>query len=76
MGPAFHPAQVFTYWMELAIATQRNTYAKRQREQEKKSRADQKRAKRERKKESVQPATLPDEQPTPEPVSSVREPSP
>jgi len=35
---------------EIAIATKRNTFAKRQREQEKKQRADQKRTKREQRK--------------------------
>jgi len=48
--------------METRIATPRNTYAKRQREQEKKQRAESKRARREkRKNEPVKPAPLPDD---------------
>ena len=41
---------------ESIIAKNRNTYAKRQREQEKKQRADDKRLKRERKKDRDEPA--------------------
>ena len=53
--------------MESPIATPRNTYAKRQREQDKKHRAESKRAKREQKKnEPVKPAGLPEDTALPE----------
>ena len=53
--------------MESPIATPRNTYAKRQREQDKKHRAESKRAKREqRKNEPVKPAALPEDTALPE----------
>jgi hypothetical protein len=55
-----------TCWKELPIATKRNTYAKRQREQDKKQRADSKRAKREHKKEFVKQPPLPEGMPHPE----------
>jgi hypothetical protein len=45
------------------MVTKRNTFAKRQREQDKKQRADDKRVKREKKKEAAKPTALPDEQP-------------
>jgi hypothetical protein len=48
------------------MAKNRNTYAKRQREQEKKERADRKRVRRDQKKEPVNPTAPPDEQRTPE----------
>ncbi|MSR57871.1 MAG: hypothetical protein EXS05_09375 [Planctomycetaceae bacterium] len=49
---------------ELPIATKRNTYAKRHRDQEKKNRLDVKRAKREQKKLAPKSLTGPDEQAT------------
>lgn len=49
----------FTFLTEAPIAKNRNTYAKRQREQEKKERADRKRAKRDQKKEPLPPTVLP-----------------
>ncbi len=46
----WHPSQrLFTFGKEYLIAKNRNTYAKFQREQEKRQRADDKRNKRERK---------------------------
>jgi len=47
--------------MESPIATPRNTYAKRQRDQEKKYRADQKRLKRAQKKDMVKTAAPPED---------------
>jgi hypothetical protein len=61
-----HRSSCFTLWKEPFIATKRNTYAKRQREQDKKQRADSKRAKREHKKEFVQEPPLPEGMPLPE----------
>ena len=46
--------------MEPPIATKRNTYAKRQREQDKRQRADMKRIKREQRKVAPPPTELPD----------------
>ena|GEM_PF-5791055 len=45
----------------------RNTYAKRQREQDKKSRAEKKRERRDQKRESNQPASFPRQDLAPEP---------
>jgi hypothetical protein len=56
----FSTARFPLLYRRIPIATKRNTYAKRQREQDKKQRADQKRAKREHKKDTVQPAALPE----------------
>ena len=56
----WHRSLRFPFWKEPLIATKRNTYAKRQREQDKKQRADSKRAKREHKKEFVQESPLPE----------------
>lgn len=56
----------FNPWKESLIATKRNTYAKRQREQDKKQRADSKRAKREHKKDFVPEAPLPEGMPLPQ----------
>lgn len=61
-----HRFSCLTLWKEPFIATKRNTYAKRQREQDKKQRADSKRAKRELKKVFVQESPLPEGMPLPD----------
>jgi len=45
--------------MEIPIATKRNTYAKRQREQDKKRRAEEKRARREQAKNAPPSTSVP-----------------
>ena len=55
---------VYSCPMEAPIATKRNTYAKRQREQDKKERADKKRAKRDHKKRVGQFEAVPADQPS------------
>jgi hypothetical protein len=51
---------------EAPIAKTRNTYAKRQREQDKKQRADRKREKRDQRKKTGPPLAAPEEQPVTE----------
>jgi hypothetical protein len=51
------------------MAKNRNTYAKRQREQEKKERADRKRIRRDQKREVSNPAEVPGEQRASEPAA-------